>query len=89
MPFTMEDFQRQYVKEHFQQLTPEKREEVLQTLPLEERLAGMPLEQRLADLSAEQLEAVREYLDRRPTAAQAASEEVMEGRWCQFVFNVR
>ncbi len=89
MPFTMEDFQRQYVKEHFHELTPEEREEVLQTLPPEERLAGLPPEERLAGLppeerlaglppeerlaglSAEQIEQVRQYLDRltagRPT----------------------
>lgn len=73
MSFTMEDFNRQYVKEHFARLTPkerrealellppEEREEVLQALPPEERLAGFPPEQRLAGLSAEQ---IREYLDR-------------------------
>jgi hypothetical protein len=52
MSFTMEDFQRQYVKEHFAQLTPKEQEEVLRSLPPEQRLAG---------LSAEQ---IRQYLDR-------------------------
>jgi hypothetical protein len=52
MPFTMEDFQRQFVKEHFPKLTPEQRKEVLKTLPPEERLAG---------LSADE---IRQYLDR-------------------------
>src|SRR5262245_13746496 len=52
MPFTMEDFRRQFVKEHFPQLTPEEQQEVLQALPPEKRLAG---------LSAEQ---IRQYLDR-------------------------
>ena len=33
MPYTMEDFQRQFVKEHFSKLTPE------------ERLAGLSAEQ--------------------------------------------
>lgn len=60
MSFTMEDFNRQYIKEHFQQLTPAEREEVLRLLPAEERLTG---------LSAEQ---IRQYLARlspeRPTA---------------------
>jgi hypothetical protein len=51
MSFTMEDFNRQYIKEHFPHLTPQEREEVLQALPAEERLAG---------LSAEQ---IRQYLD--------------------------
>ena len=71
MSFTMKDFQRQYVKEHFPQLTAQEREEVLQALAPEERLAGLPPEQRLAGLSAEQMEQVRQYLDhltgRRPT----------------------
>lgn len=58
--FTMEDFNRQYIKEHFPQLPPEEREEVLKALPPEERLAGLPLEERLAGLSAEQ---IRQYLD--------------------------
>jgi hypothetical protein len=58
--YTMQDFRRDFVKEHFPELTPEEREEVLQSLPPEERLAG---------LSAEQ---IRQYLDqltaRRPAA---------------------
>jgi hypothetical protein len=69
MSFTMEDFQRQYVKEHFAQLTPEEREEVLRSLPPEQRLAGLPPEQRLAGLSEEQ---IRQYLaqlsPKRPAA---------------------
>jgi hypothetical protein len=73
MPFTMEDFRRQFVKEHFHELTPEEQEEVLKTLSPEQRLAGLPAEQRLAGLSAEQIEQVRQYLDRlsatRPSAA--------------------
>jgi hypothetical protein len=58
MSYTMQDFRRDFVKEHFPELTPEEREEVLKALPPEERLAG---------LSAEQ---IRQYLDhltaRRP-----------------------
>ena len=37
MSYTMEDFQRQYVKEHFAELTLEERREVLELLPPEER----------------------------------------------------
>lgn len=82
MSFTMEDFQRQYAKEHFAQLTPaeqrealerlspEHRREVLQSLPPEERLAGLPLEQRLAGLSAEQIRQYLEQLTARGPAAQ-------------------
>jgi Mg/Co/Ni transporter MgtE len=59
--FTMEDFQRQYAREHFPQLTareqtealqlltPERRREILQSLPAEQRreiLQSLPAEQR-------------------------------------------
>jgi hypothetical protein len=54
MSFTMEDFGRWYTKEHFPQLTPEDRQDVLKLLPLKERFAG---------LSTEQLREMREYLD--------------------------
>jgi len=60
MAFTMEDFKREYIKEHFPRLTPEEQEEVLQSLPPEKRLAGLRPEERLAGLSAEQ---IRQYLD--------------------------
>jgi hypothetical protein len=73
MSFTMEDFNRQYVKEHFRKLTVEERREVLQSLPPEvqqELLQSLPAEKRLAGLSAEQ---IRQYLEKldpgRPTAA--------------------
>jgi hypothetical protein len=35
--FTIEDFNRQYVKEHFARLTPGERREALQSLPPQER----------------------------------------------------
>jgi hypothetical protein len=69
MPYTMEDFQRQFVKEHFAKLTPEEQEELLQALPPERRLAGLSAEKRLAGLSAEQ---IRQYLDRMSAARPAA-----------------
>jgi hypothetical protein len=53
MPYTMEDFQRQFVKEHFAKLTPQEQEEVLQSLSPEARLAGLSPEARLAGLSPE------------------------------------
>jgi Mg/Co/Ni transporter MgtE len=77
----MEDFKRDYIKEHFPKLTPEERREVLQSLPPQERrevlqslppqerrkvLQSLPPEELLAGLSAEQ---IRKYLDQR-TAAQ-------------------
>jgi len=59
MSYTMEDFKRDYIKEHFAKLTPEERKEILRSLPPAERLA---------DLSAEQ---IQQYLDQitagRPT----------------------
>jgi hypothetical protein len=41
MAFTMEEFRRQFVKEHFAELTTEEKEEVLQSLPAAQRLAGL------------------------------------------------
>jgi hypothetical protein len=81
MPYTMEDFQRQFVKEHFSKLTrreledvmkslpPEEQAELLQALPPEKRLAGLSAEKRLAGLSADQ---IRHYLDRLSAESPAA-----------------
>ena len=63
MTYTMEDFQRDYTKEHFPKLTPEEQREALERLPPEQRrevLQSLPLEERLVGLSAEQ---IRQYLD--------------------------
>ena len=60
MPYTMEDFQRQFVKEHFAKLTPEEREDVIKSLPPEERLAGLTEEQ------------IRQYLNRLSAERPAA-----------------
>src|SRR5205823_9016250 len=63
MSYTMEDFQRDYVKEHFPKLTPAEQQEALQALPPEKQqevLQALPPEKRLAGLSAEQ---IRAYLD--------------------------
>jgi hypothetical protein len=64
MPYTMEDFRRDYFKEHFEKLTPEEQQEVLKSLPLEERLAGIPAEQIRQYL--EQLTAGRPSRPRKP-----------------------
>lgn len=64
MTYTMEDFKRQYVKDHFAQLTQEEQREALEALSperLRELLQALPLEERLAGLSEEQ---VRQLLDR-------------------------
>jgi hypothetical protein len=75
MSYTMEDFKRQYVKEHFARLTPEERRELVQALPPEEQqdilqalppeeqqdiLQALPPEKRLAGLPPEQ---IRQYLE--------------------------
>jgi hypothetical protein len=63
MSYTMEDFKRDYVKEHFAQLTPEEQREALQALPPEEQrevLQALPPEKLLGVLSPEQ---IRQYLD--------------------------
>jgi hypothetical protein len=61
--FTMEDFNRQYIKEHFPQLTAEEQREALRALPPEKQqevLQALPPENRLAGLSPEQ---IRQYLE--------------------------
>jgi hypothetical protein len=68
--YTMEDFERDYIKEHLPKLTPQERAEVLQGLPPEARLAGLPPEARLAGLSEEQ---IRQYLDQVTVGRRAPS----------------
>ena len=51
MPYTMQDFRRDYVKEHLKDLTFE---ELLQGLPLEKWLRDLPPEERLRGLSPEE-----------------------------------
>ena len=69
MSYTMHDFLRDYIKEHFPQLTPQEQLEVLKSLPPEQRLAGLPPEQRLAGLPPEQrlaglsAEQIQQYLE--------------------------
>jgi hypothetical protein len=62
MPHTMQDFVRDYMKEHFAKLTPQERREILEALPAEEQqeaLQALLPEARLAGLSIEQ---IRQYL---------------------------
>ena len=60
MPYTWADFDRDYIKEHLPELTPEARGEILRSLPAEARramLASLSLEERreiLASLPPEQ-----------------------------------
>ena len=62
MPYTMEDFRRQYVKEHFSQLRRRRSERKC--------YGRSPPEERLAGLSPEQ---IRQYLDRLNADRPAAS----------------
>jgi hypothetical protein len=76
MPFTMEDFNRQYAKTYFQDLTPEERQEALRELSPEERqevLQVLPAEERLAGLTAEQ---IQQYLDRLSGKRRASSRKL-------------
>ncbi len=68
MPYTMEDFRRDYVKEHLKDLSPEERlegltpEELLARVPPEQRLEGLSSDELLAALSPEAREALRKRL---------------------------
>jgi Mg/Co/Ni transporter MgtE len=65
MSYTMEDFQRQYAKEHFKNLTPEEQREALEQLsPADRRkvLQSLPVEELLTFLSAEQVQQLRDQL---------------------------
>ncbi len=59
MPYTMEDFRKDYAKEHFKDLTPQEQVEAIQSLPPEQRqevLRSLPPEDRLEGLSVEEIE---------------------------------
>ncbi len=62
--YTMEDFKRDYIKEHFPELTPTEKQEVLQKLSLEERLAGLSPEE--IERFLEQRKAERPSRSRKP-----------------------
>ena len=51
MPYTMEQFQKDYIKAHIGVLDPE---EVLSKFKIEERLKGLGAEERLKGLGAEE-----------------------------------
>jgi hypothetical protein len=71
MSFTMEDFQRQYAKEHFPRLTTEEQREALEKLPAQDRrklMQSLPAEELLKLLSAEQIKQLREELSAEESA---------------------
>jgi hypothetical protein len=45
MPYTMEDFSREYLQEKFLKMTPEERQRLLDKIPAEERLHGLSPEE--------------------------------------------
>lgn len=59
MPYTVEDFQRDYVRDHLDLLSPDEilkrfsADDRLRDLPPEDRLRDLPIEDRLRDLSPE------------------------------------
>jgi len=71
MPYTWEDFEREYDQELLERLTPEERlkglpaEERLKGLPVEARLKGLPVEARLKGLPAKEIEAYLKKLRQR------------------------
>ncbi len=54
MPYTMDDFVRDYVKELFPTLSLADKYELINSMPLEERVGVLPLAQRLAGLTVEE-----------------------------------
>lgn len=69
MSYTMEDFERDYVKEHFPKLTPEERLEVLQALSAEEQwqaLERLPPERLQRVLRMLKVQQVRKILQSLP-----------------------
>ncbi len=78
MSYTMEDFQRDYAKNRFKDLTPREQAEALRRVgadKLSEALQGVPLEVRLAGLAPEDLlaalplEQIKQYLNRQTEEA--------------------
>jgi Mg/Co/Ni transporter MgtE len=84
MSYTMKDFQRQYAKEHFRQLTPEERREALQSLPSEERrqvLQWLPpeeLREVLQSLPVEEQEKVFQSLPLEKRLAGLSAEQIRQ-----------
>ena len=62
MPYTMEQFQKDYIKSHIGVLNPE---EVLSKFKAEERLKGLKAEERLKGLKAEEIEFYLKKLKKR------------------------
>jgi hypothetical protein len=75
MPYTMEQFRRDYVKEHWPDLTTEERQEAMRLLRPEQRrevIESLTPEERLQTLSLDEIEA---YLRQQKAAGSSPSEE--------------
>ena len=70
MPYTMADFRRDYILEHFPELSREDRLEILRKLPPEVLLKGLSPEERMEGLSREVLESYLQKLRARQPAPQ-------------------
>ncbi len=68
MPYTMEDFRKDFRRNFFKELTPEERKEVVKELTPEERLDGLSAEQLLRHVSRAEIEEQLRRADDRPGA---------------------
>ncbi len=84
MPYTMEEFQRQFVKEHFPRLTPEDREDIINSLPPEQWkdvIKSLPPEKRkdvIRSLPPEEQEDVIRSLPPEKRLAGLTEEQIRE-----------
>jgi hypothetical protein len=80
MSFTMEDFQRQYAREHFARLTPEEQREALEGLPPPGTAGVAAVRGAVGGLVSGANSAIPEKVDLRPVrrTPQAAAEEVTQ-----------
>ncbi len=71
MPYTIEDYRRDYVLEHLDRLSPDdilkkvKIDELLKRLSADDRLKGLPPDERLKGLSPDEIEAYLKKLKRK------------------------
>ena len=81
MPYTMEDFERDYVRDHLGVLTAEELlqhvllEELLQHVPVEELLQHVPVEELLQHVPAEKLKAYVSQLEKQTGKRRLRAEE--------------
>ncbi len=84
MPYTMEEFQRQFVKDHFPKLTPEEQKDVINSLPPEMRkdvVKSMPTEEQkdvINSLPPEALEDVIKSLPPEERLAGLTEEQIRQ-----------